>query len=113
MMGRGDVNKKGPEEMLLEDMHAMRAAGVKPPVNLVLIAEGEEEIGSPHFLQIVTRPDIMAKLKQSEGIFIPIGWQDMKGNVEVNLGAKASLNLNSSPVAKVGDVVLKRTFIRV
>jgi acetylornithine deacetylase/succinyl-diaminopimelate desuccinylase-like protein len=93
IMGRGAVNQKGPEAMLLAALHAMRAAGVKPPVNLVLVAEGEEEIGSPHFLQIVTRPDIMAKLKQSEGIFIPIGWQDMKGNVEVNLGAKGIVEL--------------------
>lgn len=93
IMGRGAVNQKGPEATLLAGLHAMRAAGVKPPVNLVLVAEGEEEIGSPHFQQIVSRPDIMARLKQSEGIFIPIGWQDMKGNVGVNLGAKGIVEL--------------------
>ncbi|MFN2150804.1 MAG: M20/M25/M40 family metallo-hydrolase, partial [Anaerolineales bacterium] len=93
IVGRGAVNQKGPQAMLLAGLHAMRAAGVKPPVNLVLVAEGEEEIGSPHFQQIVSRPDIMAKLKQSEGIFIPIGWQDKKGNVGVNLGAKGIVEL--------------------
>jgi acetylornithine deacetylase/succinyl-diaminopimelate desuccinylase-like protein len=93
IMGRGAVNQKGPEATVLAALHAMRAAGVKPPVNLVLVAEGEEEIGSPNFHQIVTRPDIMARLKQSEGIFIPIGWQDMKGNVGVNLGAKGIVEL--------------------
>jgi acetylornithine deacetylase/succinyl-diaminopimelate desuccinylase-like protein len=93
IMGRGAVNQKGPEATLLAALHAMRAAGVKPPVNLVLVAEGEEEIGSPHFQQIVSRPDIMARLKQSEGIFIPIGWQNMQGNVGVNLGAKGIVEL--------------------
>ena len=93
MVGRGAVNQKGPQAMLLAGLHAMKEAGVKPPVNLVLVAEGEEEIGSPHFKQIVSRPDIMAKLKESEGIFIPIGWQDDKGNVGVNLGAKGIVEL--------------------
>lgn len=93
VMGRGAVNQKGPEANLLAGLHAMQAAGVKPPVNLVLVAEGEEEIGSPHFHQIASRPDIMAALKGSEGIFIPIGWQDINGNVDVNLGAKGLVEL--------------------
>jgi acetylornithine deacetylase/succinyl-diaminopimelate desuccinylase-like protein len=35
----------------------------------------------------------MATLKRSEGIFIPIGWQDINGNVDVNLGAKGVVEL--------------------
>jgi acetylornithine deacetylase/succinyl-diaminopimelate desuccinylase-like protein len=67
----------------------MRDAKVKLPVNLVLVAEGEEEIGSPHFHQIVRRPDIMAALKRSQGVFIPMSGQDpATGGVTVNLGAK-------------------------
>ena len=93
IMGRGAVNQKGPEATLLAGLHAMKSAGIRPPVNLVLVAEGEEEIGSPHFHQIVSRPDIMATLKRSEGIFIPIGWQDINGNVSVNLGAKGIVEL--------------------
>src|SRR5215813_3155903 len=48
LMGRGAVNQKGPEAALLAALHAVRGAGKKLPVNLVLVAEGEEEIGSPH-----------------------------------------------------------------
>ncbi len=89
IMGRGAVNQKGPEACFLAALHALRAAGRTPPVNLVLVAEGEEEIGSPHFHQIVRREDIMAALKRAEGIFIPTGWQDpATGGVSVNLGAK-------------------------
>src|SRR5277367_3570400 len=39
--GRGAVNQKGPESSCLAALHAIKAAGRKPPVNLVLIAEGE------------------------------------------------------------------------
>jgi acetylornithine deacetylase/succinyl-diaminopimelate desuccinylase-like protein len=89
IMGRGAVNQKGPEACFLAALHALRAAGRTPPVNLVLVAEGEEEIGSPNFHQIVRRPDIMAALQRSEGVFIPVGWQDPStGGVTVSLGAK-------------------------
>lgn len=93
IVGRGAVNQKGPEATVLAALHAMRAAKVKPPVNLVLVAEGEEEIGSPNFHQIVQRPDIFAALKKAEGIFIPASWQDMNGNVAVNLGSKGVIEL--------------------
>jgi acetylornithine deacetylase/succinyl-diaminopimelate desuccinylase-like protein len=93
IVGRGAVNQKGPEATVLAALHAMRAAKVKPPVNLVLVAEGEEEIGSPHFHQIVQRPDIFAALKKAEGIFIPASWQDSNGHVAVNLGSKGVIEL--------------------
>src|SRR4051794_841164 len=48
LIGRGAVNQKGPEASFLAALHAIRGAGRKPPVNFVFVAEGEEEIGSPH-----------------------------------------------------------------
>ncbi|WP_135210988.1 M20/M25/M40 family metallo-hydrolase [Vitreimonas flagellata] len=89
LVGRGAVNQKGPEIAFLAALRALRAAGRQPPVNIVLICEGEEEIGSPHFHQIVRRPDIMQRLQSSVGVFIPSAWQDPStGSVSVNLGAK-------------------------
>ena len=38
VMGRGAVNQKGPEAAFLAALHAIRGAGQKPPVNLVLVA---------------------------------------------------------------------------
>lgn len=93
IMGRGAVNQKGPQATLLAALHAMKKAGVTPPVNLVLIAEGEEEIGSPNFKQIATRPDVLAALKTCEGIFIPASWQGANGEVQVNLGSKGVIEL--------------------
>jgi acetylornithine deacetylase/succinyl-diaminopimelate desuccinylase-like protein len=88
LVGRGAVNQKGPEASFLAALHAIRAAGRKMPVNLVLVAEGEEEIGSPHFPQIVRRPEVIAALKKCSGIFMPSAEQDVDGTVVLTLGAK-------------------------
>jgi acetylornithine deacetylase/succinyl-diaminopimelate desuccinylase-like protein len=93
IVGRGAVNQKGPEGAFLAALHAFRRAGRKLPINLVLVAEGEEEIGSPHFPQIVRRPDVLAALKKCEGVIIPSGWQAADGSVEINLGAKGVVEL--------------------
>lgn len=94
LVGRGASNQKGPESAMLAALHAFKAAGLRPPVNLVLVAEGEEEVGSPHFTEIVRRPDIMAALKKSVGVIIPSSWQDpADGGMVVNLGAKGVIEL--------------------
>src|SRR5436305_1580232 len=41
LIGRGAVNQKGPEATFLAALHAIRAAGKKPPLNFVLVAEGD------------------------------------------------------------------------
>jgi acetylornithine deacetylase/succinyl-diaminopimelate desuccinylase-like protein len=88
LMGRGAVNQKGPQAAFLAALHAIRGAGKKPPVNLVLVAEGEEEIGSPHFRQVVRQPEVSAALKRCAGVFMPSASQDPDGTVTVSLGAK-------------------------
>jgi len=93
IVGRGAVNQKGPEATFLAALHAIRGAGKKIPVNLVLVAEGEEEIGSPHFPQIVRRPEVIAALKKTEGIFLPSASQDLDGSITVELGAKGVVEL--------------------
>ncbi len=93
IMGRGAVNQKGPEASFLAALHAIRGADRKIPVNLVLVAEGEEEIGSPHFPQIVRRPEVQAALARSIGIVMPSASQDLDGVVEITLGAKGVVEL--------------------
>jgi acetylornithine deacetylase/succinyl-diaminopimelate desuccinylase-like protein len=88
LIGRGAVNQKGPEATYLAALHAFRDAGKKLPVNLVFVAEGEEEIGSPHFPQVVRRPEVLAALKKCSGIYMPFAAQDLTGDVTVYLGAK-------------------------
>jgi acetylornithine deacetylase/succinyl-diaminopimelate desuccinylase-like protein len=93
MIGRGAVNQKGPEAAFLAALHAIRGAGGKMPVNLVLIAEGEEEIGSPHIGQLVHRPEVEAALRKTVGVFMPGAGQDLDGVVTVSLGAKGVVEL--------------------
>src|SRR3989441_7313421 len=88
LIGRGAVNQKGPEASFLAALHAIRAAGRKLPVNFVFVAEGEEEIGSPHFPQVVHRSEVQSALKKSLGIFMPFAAQDPDGDVSIFLGAK-------------------------
>ena len=93
IVGRGAVNQKGPEAALLAALHAIRGAGKKMPVNLVLVAEGEEEIGSPHIGQLVRRPEVEAALRKTSGVFMPSASQDLDGIVTVSLGAKGVVEL--------------------
>lgn len=88
VMGRGAVNQKGPEAAFLAALHAIRGANRKVPLNLVLVAEGEEEIGSPHFPQIVRRPEVLAALERCVGIFMPSAAQGLDGHVTITFGAK-------------------------
>ena len=88
MLGRGAVNQKGPQAAFLAALDAIRAAGRKLPINLVLIAEGEEEIGSPNIAQVVARPDVHAALAKCIGVLLPNAAQDLDGTVTVSLGAK-------------------------
>ena len=93
MVGRGAVNQKGPEATFLAALHAIRGAGKKMPVNLVMVAEGEEEIGSPHIPQLVRRPEVLDALKKCVGVFMPSATQDLDGIVTVNLGSKGVIEL--------------------
>lgn len=93
MVGRGSANHKGSEAGFLAALHAIRAAGRKLPVNLVLICEGEEEIASPNFRQLVTKPQVLAALKKCEGVMMPTLMQNRQGGAGIELGAKGVIEL--------------------
>src|SRR5215472_16110009 len=70
-----------------------RGAGKTLPVNLVFVAEGEEEIGSPHFPQVVRRPEVLQALRKCVGVTMPYASQDLDGSVTTFLGAKGVIEL--------------------
>jgi len=86
--GRGAVNQKGPEGAFLAALHAFKAANKRLPVNLVLLAEGEEEIGSPHFHNVFQDAEVLAAMRRASGVIIPSASQSADGSVTINLGAK-------------------------
>jgi acetylornithine deacetylase/succinyl-diaminopimelate desuccinylase-like protein len=100
MIGRGAVNQKGPEATFLAALHAIRAAGGEPPVNIVLVAEGEEEIGSPHFHQVVHRPEVLAALSKCHEVWMPFAAQAPTGGVSVDLGAKGLIEVELTCTTK-------------
>jgi len=93
LMGRGAVNQKGPEATFLAALHAIRGAGKKLPVNFVFVAEGEEEIGSPHFPQVVRQPEVLEVLRKSIGVYMPFASQDLDATVTTFYGAKGVIEL--------------------
>ncbi len=93
VMGRGAVNQKGPELAFLEAVRAIRDSGQSLPVNLVLVAEGEEEIGSPNFGEVVFDPEVQEALAGTLGVFMPSAAQGRDGTVTVNLGAKGVIEV--------------------
>ncbi|HWR15927.1 MAG TPA: M20/M25/M40 family metallo-hydrolase [Terriglobales bacterium] len=93
VMGRGAVNQKGPQSSFLAALHAIRGAGRKLPVNLVLVAEGEEEIGSTHFAEVVRKQEVTDALKKCIGVFMPSASQGLDGSIMMTLGAKGVVEL--------------------
>jgi acetylornithine deacetylase/succinyl-diaminopimelate desuccinylase-like protein len=91
IIGRGVVNQKGPEMAFLAAIKAIQASGRKLPVNLVLVAEGEEEVASTHFDQVVAVPEVQTALARTIGVFIPAANQNRDGGAEITLGAKGAV----------------------
>ena len=92
-MGRGAVNQKGPQNSFLSALHAFKASGKKLPVNLVLVCEGEEEIASPHFGEIINNPAVFPFVKSCVGVLTPDPAQALDGSVQVEAGAKGVVEL--------------------
>lgn len=91
IVGRGVVNQKGPQTAFLAAIKAIQASGRKLPVNLVLVAEGEEEVASTNFDQVVAVPEVQAALAKTIGVFIPAANQSKDGSAGITLGAKGAV----------------------
>lgn len=89
LMARGVSNQKGPQRAFLNAVEATIASTGSLPVNLFVVAEGEEEIGSVHFDQILA--PYLDRLRQADGAFFPMNLQAMDGSASLNLGVKGIL----------------------
>lgn len=89
LMARGATNQKGPQRAFLNALEAIRAVHGKLPVNLMVVAEGEEELGSPHYPEVIARYE--ARLKEADGVLFPFNSQDAGGSVTMSLGVKGIL----------------------
>jgi acetylornithine deacetylase/succinyl-diaminopimelate desuccinylase-like protein len=89
LMARGAVNQKGPERAFLNAVASIRAVTGRLPVNLMIVAEGEEELGSPHFPEVITPYE--QRLRRADGVLFPFPSQLPSGDVSTSLGVKGIL----------------------
>ncbi len=84
LMARGATNQKGPERALLNALESIISVTGSLPVNLIVLAEGEEELGSPHFPQIIEK--YKDRLMAADGVFFPFNSQNRSGDIKMILG---------------------------
>jgi len=86
LMARGATNQKGPERAFLNALESIIAVTGTLPVNLMITVEGEEEIGSTHYPQIVAAFE--DRLKTASGVLFPMNSKTRAGGITMNLGVK-------------------------
>ncbi|MFQ5473701.1 MAG: M20/M25/M40 family metallo-hydrolase, partial [Dehalococcoidia bacterium] len=89
LMARGATNQKGPERALLNALESIIAVDGTLPVNLMVVAEGEEELGSPHYPQIIDQYE--SRLRGADGVLFPFNSQRPSGEAGLSLGVKGIL----------------------
>jgi acetylornithine deacetylase/succinyl-diaminopimelate desuccinylase-like protein len=91
LMARGATNQKGPERAFLNALESIRAVRGTLPVNIMVVAEGEEELGSPHYPQVISRYE--SRLRAANGVLFPTNAQNSSGDVTMSLGVKGIIYL--------------------
>ncbi len=86
VMARGATNQKGPQRAFLNALESIIAVDGTLPINLMITAEGEEELGSPHYPQIVDAYE--DRLKMADAVLFPRNSQTPDGRMRVILGVK-------------------------
>ena len=89
IMARGATNQKGPQRAFLNALESIIAVDGTLPINVMITAEGEEELGSPHYPQIVDAYE--DRLKTADAALFPFNSQRPDGTVSVILGVKGIL----------------------
>jgi acetylornithine deacetylase/succinyl-diaminopimelate desuccinylase-like protein len=86
IVNRGSDNTKGPLAAFLNAVEACNRTVGRPPVGLQLVAEGEEELGSPNLPIYVKKNKKL--LSRSSACYFPYFAQDGNGAVKLFLGVK-------------------------
>jgi acetylornithine deacetylase/succinyl-diaminopimelate desuccinylase-like protein len=89
LMARGATNQKGPQRALLNAMQSVIDVTGTLPVNVMILAEGEEEISSVNYPALVTRFE--DRVSRADAVFFPFNSQDRTGAITMYLGVKGIL----------------------
>ena len=94
LMARGATNQKGPQRALLNALESIIAVDGTLPVNIMVAAEGEEELGSPNYPQIIDAYE--ERLRSADAVLFPFNSQRPDGTVNVILGVKGIIYFEMS-----------------
>jgi acetylornithine deacetylase/succinyl-diaminopimelate desuccinylase-like protein len=86
LMARGATNQKGPERAFLNALESIVAARGTLPVNLLVVAEGEEELGSLNYPEVIAK--YADRLRRANGVLFPGNSQGPTGRPTMSLGVK-------------------------
>ena len=86
LMARGAINSKGPLVAFLNTIESMIKVDGELPLNLILLAEGEEEMASKHLPAFVK--DHLNELRRADAMFFPMGGQSADGKITMMPGTK-------------------------
>jgi acetylornithine deacetylase/succinyl-diaminopimelate desuccinylase-like protein len=83
LFARSAGDDKGTIQAFISAFDALKAAGIKPSVNIKLLYEGEEEQGSPHFARLVAKN---LELVRGDLLVMGDGPMHQSGKQEINFG---------------------------
>ncbi len=89
LVGRGAHGTKGPYVALLNAVEALIAAEGTLPVNLLVLLEGAELVGSPHYRQMFA--SYRDQLAHADACLWPSASQDPAGRVHIGMGSKGMI----------------------
>lgn len=92
----GAINNKGYERAYLNAIEAILAVSGSLPLNIMITADGEEELGSPNFSKFIEK--YTPRLEQADAMLKPRPSQDLHGNANMYMGYRgvATLELEVS-----------------
>ena len=90
LFARAAGDDKASIQAMLSALDALKAAGIRPSVNLKLLYEGEEEQGSPHFSALVAQNLVLLK---GDLLIMGDGPMHQSGRQMVNFGNRGITSL--------------------
>ena len=94
----GASGRKGPYAQFLNALEALRAVEGELPCNIMFLAEGQENLGSPDYAKFIDRH--RDRLKAGSAAFCPGAIQRADGDVSINLGFKGLIYMRITASGK-------------
>ncbi|MBU5627111.1 M20/M25/M40 family metallo-hydrolase [Oscillibacter sp. MSJ-2] len=91
ILARGAQGRKGPYISWINALRALKEVDGKLPVNILFLAESEENCGSPNYKAFVKKYE--DRIAKADAAFCPGAVQSRDGQVKLTLGYKGLINI--------------------